>query len=335
MSGEPTCEPLAPFPEDLLDGQHMVEALGVGLIPRRPEKVGHRRGILRRWHYAAAAAEGIAVGAAIVSIGPIGTAFAWAQHGERTLTWEVKTRTFGPGRSGRGGNVSTSPLGGASWTGSDGLIRVGPDASLHLDLEMPDPDREGATIRVRAALLSTITRPVSLLTRTPVGGWNATVKVAGYSVDGEVRVGAEVLAFDGGGWTDWTAGRQDRRTDWLWAAGTGRTSDGRRVGINLSTGMNGEGPGEDVVWFDGTPFALDCTTLGYDDGPEGSWTISGPGWSLGFVPVGVRAADENLYVVKSRYVQPIGVFSGTLPKPGGGVVEVRLDGVVEDHDATW
>lgn len=52
-------------------------------------------------------------------------------------------------------------------------------------------------------------------------------------------------------------------------------------------------------------------------------------------PVGVRQADENLVLVRSRYVQPIGRFHGTLPGPDGEAVAVSLVGVTEDHEAVW
>ncbi|HEX9766684.1 MAG TPA: DUF2804 family protein, partial [Nitriliruptorales bacterium] len=165
---------------------------------------------------------------------------------------------------------------------------------------------------------------------------NVTQKHAGYAVTGELAVGDQRWDLAGTGWSDWTAGRQDRRTSWRWAAGGGTSPEHGRVGLNVSTGMNGAGPGEDVVWWDGVPHPLDVTRLApRTSDARGPWRVEGPGWELTFVPRAVRAADENLLVVRSRYVQPIGEFEGTLPCPDGSAANVRLVGVTEAHHARW
>ena len=49
-----------------------------------------------------------------------------------------------------------------------------------------------------------------------------------------------------------------------------------------------------------------------------------------------RFEEEGILIVaKSRYVQPIGTFSGTLRLPGGEVAVADLVGVTEDHAARW
>lgn len=84
------------------------------------------------------------------------------------------------------------------------------------------------------------------------------------------------------------------------------------------------------------PHALTVTVLSpTGDDPRGRWQVSGPDWELRLEPAGARSAVENLLVVRSRYVQPIGRFAGTLPDPSGQPVEVRLVGVTEDHAARW
>ncbi len=108
------------------------------------------------------------------------------------------------------------------------------------------------------------------------------------------------------------------------------------MGFNASTGMNGTGAGEDVVWWDGVPHGLDVGVLApmQDDLAE-AWEVSGAGWSLQLEFFNDTATTENLLVVHSAYVQPIGRFVGTLPDPSGRPVEVSLMGVTEDHRARW
>ena len=67
---------------------------------------------------------------------------------------------------------------------------------------------------------------------------------------------------------------------------------------------------------------------------DGPWRLSGPDWQLAFAPSGSRSATENLLVVRSSYVQPVGRFRGTLPHPDGPR-EVDLVGVTEHHTAIW
>jgi hypothetical protein len=291
-----------------------------------PVAIGPRRGRVRRWCYTAGGDATVAVGAAVVDLGIIAVAFAWACVDGETATWDARL----PLR--RGAWVGRVPAAGAGVTTSSAQLRL--DGVGGLELDVPTD-----TGRLRARL--DVTRPatpVVLTTRTPAGGWNCTQKVAGHPVRGRLRLGERrerELGPDAGGWRDWTAGRQDRETRWRWAAGAGLAADGRRVGYNLSTGMNGEAVGEDLVWWDGVPSGVTIDRLAPIGEPSGPWRISGPSAALRFEPWGVRAADENLRVLRSWYVQPIGRLVGTLPDPDGRPVEVELTGVTEDHHAIW
>ena len=154
-----------------------------------------------------------------------------------------------------------------------------------------------------------------------------------------IPAGDQVIAArtaEASGWRDATSGRQDRRTTWRWAAGGG-VGGGRRVGINVSTGMNAHELGEDVVWWDGEPSSLVIDRLAPIVGtvPHGRWEVHGAGCALDFDGTGVRAKTERLPLLRSSYTQPIGRFVGTLPDPGGTPVEVSLSGVTEDHLALW
>jgi hypothetical protein len=52
---------------------------------------------------------------------------------------------------------------------------------------------------------------------------------------------------------------------------------------------------------------------------------------LRFEPEGVRSQDKNLVLAVSRWIQPIGTWTGI----AGGVDVGRLTGVLEDHVARW
>lgn len=58
---------------------------------------------------------------------------------------------------------------------------------------------------------------------------------------------------------------------------------------------------------------------------------------LQFEPEGMRREDKNLLVAVSRYVQPIGSFTGWVKAaPHAPPREIRrLGGVTEDHFSRW
>lgn len=328
---------LATLPPLPLATSELRSGLSAGRLDVDPAFFRSRRGRLRRWMYAAAGNEERSVGAAVVDLGFVGTAFVWAVLDGDVVTWE-RTRPLG-----RGCTVGPVPTAGAeveqrrrrphAEQGGRDTVALGGDGSLTIDVRP-----EGSHRRLHAALTAGPVTPAVLVTETPRGGWNVTEKAAGYAIGGHLGWADATATFAGSGWRDWTTGRQDRHTHWRWVAGAGTTArNGRsRVGINVSTGMNAAGAGEDVVWWDGEPYGLDVSTVAPSgDDPAGSWVVTGPGWRLDLEPVGARAADENLLVVSSRYVQPVGRIVGTLPSPDGDRVEVALTGVAEHHEARW
>jgi hypothetical protein len=292
--------------------------LDVDLVAIRP-----RSGRLRRWSYTAAGDASVMVGAAVVDTGVAAVAFAWCFDGQTVHTWDRK------GLPGRHGVVGRDARTAASFAKGRDRVTVGADGDLDLDVALPDG-------RLTARVEVTPDQPAVLVTPTARGGWNATRKAAGERARGTVTVAGRTIDLAGGSWRDWTIGRQDRRTVWRWAAGAGVAGDGRRVGLNVSTGMNDIAAGENVVWWDGVPHALELSDLqpiGADAAAD--WYLSGPDWRLDFAAAGVRAANENLLVIRSRYVQPVGTFTGSLPDPDGRPVPVELRGVTEDHVAVW
>ncbi len=298
----------------------------VGCLSDDPLAVGPRRGRARRWAYAAAGDGDTVLGAAVAALGPVVVAFAFAAVDGRTVTWSARAR------SSRTAGVGAVPAAGARAVGRRGRLHLDGRGGLEVDVPT-DAGRLVGRIATRADVV-----PVVLATPTPDGGWNVTEKAAGSLADLSLTVGdgaPEVLRGIGG-WRDWTSGRQDRRTRWRWAAGAGRSQDGVQVGLNVSTGMNGVGPGEDVVWWDGRPHRLEVDRLaptGAD--AAGAWQLVGPGTQLTLTPVGVRARHEHLGLLRSDYTQPLGRWHGRLRAPDGVAREVQLTGVAEDHLAVW
>jgi hypothetical protein len=128
---------------------------------------------------------------------------------------------------------------------------------------------------------------------------------------------------------DDSAGYHDRRTEWRWSAGVGDAADGRPVAWNLVTGINDPPEhSERAIWVEGEAtepgpvrFAEDLSSVSVAEGGE-----------LRFAAEAERARTDNLLLVRSRYRQPFGTFSGVLP---GGVELAEGWGVMEHHVAVW
>ena len=302
-----------------------------GRLRHDPLRLGPRRGRARRWLYTAAGGatdDGtpVVAGAAVVQLGAVVIAFAYATLGTRTVTFDARsTRT--PGRT-----VGRTPQDGARYDTRTAHLDLAADGSI--EVEVPTP--EGALV-VRSRTTADVL-PVVLATPTPGGGWNVTEKAAGSGAAMEVSLAGEVVqVHDAHGWRDWTAGRQDRRTTWRWAAGAGRDAEGTRIGLNASTGMNGAAQGEDLLWVDGLPRPLELSHLAPldEEVTGGAWQVRGPGTRLELSPLGERSRREQLGPIVSDYTQPIGRWRGMVPGAAGSPSEVELFGVAEDHLAVW
>jgi hypothetical protein len=116
---------------------------------------------------------------------------------------------------------------------------------------------------------------------------------------------------------DDTAAYYPRHTRWRWSAGVGTDARGRDVAWNLVEGVNDPPTGsERTVWVDGEPQEVGADAF---DG-------------LHFHAEAIRKRSDNLLLVRSRYSQPFGTFSGDLP---GGTQLAEGYGVMEEHDVWW
>src|SRR4051794_38410816 len=101
-----------------------------------------------------------------------------------------------------------------------------------------------------------------------------TRKQAGVPVRGSIDVEGRSYEVDCLGAVDETSGRHRRHTTWRWSTGGGRSTDGRRIGWTLVTGVNDELTGsERCVWTDGEPrevgpveFADDLSSVSFAEG---------------------------------------------------------------------
>jgi hypothetical protein len=185
-----------------------------------------------------------------------------------------------------------------------------------------DPGR----VHVRGVLDLHLSLPGGVEVVSPHGrSYVWTMKLAPVHVRGTVTAAGRTFELDGDdGFVDNSAGYHARHTAWKWSAGIGRATDGRAVAWNLVDGVHDRlENSERTVWIDGVPrevppqaFADDLSRVG----------------DLEFREWSARASNRNLIVMRNRYRQPFGEFSGTLP---GGLALAEGHGVMEEHDVLW
>jgi hypothetical protein len=151
-----------------------------------------------------------------------------------------------------------------------------------------------------------------------------TRKQGGIRAHGVLTVEGKTFHIDGRGVIDDTAAYYERQTSWWWSAGVGVAVDGRQVAWNLVNGVNDPpSRSERTVWVGGQVF---------EPGP----CVFMPGLAgvdeLRFDAEAVRERADNVLLIRSRYRQPFGAFSGRLP---GGIALAEGYGVMEEHEACW
>lgn len=204
-------------------------------------------------------------------------------------------------------------------------------------VELDDGTRIGARFSEQAPAFE----PMSLCTPTAVNGWVYARKVAGVRCSGEVRSvlgDFDLAAIDAFAHHDWSAGYMRRETFWNWACLSGE-AQGRRVGLNLSCGVNETSFTENCFWLDGALHKVDSVRFEFDrDRDMSPWAIrSFDGQvELQFEAHGLHRERLNLGILASNFRQIFGRFNGTLRPVGQAPVAIdNLWGFVEDQYAKW
>lgn len=283
----------------------------------------------KRWQYVGIGSDEVFIGVAVVHLGWGSTAFAYAfdRASRRLLAdWSQDGAAFM-------GAVGERPVHGA-WAHFRGL-----GAQLkfeHLAAENVLRLRvQTRAMRLEAdALLND--GPPWLLAVGPVadGVAHATQKSSALKVDGALQVGARTIDLSAAvASVDSSNGWLPHRTAWRWASAHSPT-----LGFNLQAGYFGAH--ENALWLDGRVIPLAAANFRFDEQqPLAPWhveTVDGL-LDLTFTPEGARQDRRNLGLVASRYVQPVGTFSGTVRASRGSTPRSvqGLLGVTEDHASRW
>jgi hypothetical protein len=325
---------LAAAPASFLDARTGAPAYGAysGPLPSvtlGPLGLRDRVARRKRWVYVAIATDEAWFSLAIVRSGYAATAFAFAYdlRGNRMM---LDRTVLGPSAVARV---------------SDDLHAPGEIARFAMGKTTLSVTRRGSTLDVHVrmrdleidAVVDEASGPPAITAIAQLGDKlvNATEKRALLSLTGRARSGNREIVLDGGvAGYDYTHGLLPRHTKWRWAFALGKAKSGEPFGFNVAQGFVGEAEcaaflGDQVVPIAEPRFEFDVAA------PLGPWRLAGDGIDLAFRPGGVHAQNTNLLVVKSRFVQPVGVFTGTVRVAGRDVEVQSLPGVVEDQDVLW
>jgi hypothetical protein len=155
-----------------------------------------------------------------------------------------------------------------------------------------------------------------------------TRKQGGITAAGRVKLLDRELRVEGRGIVDESAGYHARHTAWRWSAGVGVSDNGAEVAWNLVDGIHDDvDTSERTIWVDGTPHHAGPARFAHDL----SW-VETEGARMDFRAEATRRREERLLLFSSRYEQPFGTFSGSLPV--AGALREGL-GVMERHEVTW
>jgi hypothetical protein len=171
---------------------------------------------------------------------------------------------------------------------------------------------------------------------------NVTLKSVGLLASGRMEIGRRRYSLDGGVvGLDTTHGFLARHTVWRWAMGCGRLEDGTPLGFNLVAGFNevAEGSaGENVLFLGDQLEPVGPAVFRFNAAdPLDLWRIetSDGALQLTFRALHAHRDVRNLGLLRSRFLQPLGFFSGRLRFRSRNLVLDELPGVTEDQDMLW
>lgn len=276
----------------------------------------------KRWQYASFVGPQVVGAVAIADVGYATTAFAYVFDRPTRRVLADVSLTAGPGS----GHVADHVRVGASSMFERGA------AGCSID-HVPG----GWDVAVRSRELNVelrltegrTTATICAVARVSGGGLaNCSHKTHGLEGTGIARIGATDVGLDGSlGALDHTSGLLARDTAWRWASGTSRD-----LAVNLVEGF--QEPLENAFWCNGTITPLPPVVFIRESGdPLTPWRVSSRDGSVDirFEAEGIRSHDKNLVIATSRWIQPIGTWTGTV----AGVDVGALTGVLEDHVARW
>ena len=306
---------------------------------------GDKQNPLSRWigckdfQYLGGMSDRLIFGCALAHLRYMGIAFVYVYDVTTRNLWSRSWKS----PLGVGLTLADNPLAGDSRFHLPGLVDIAMSYNTN-------PRDKTLTIRCKGLHLEARMpeehfRPMSICTRTGYSGWTYACKSAGQPLFGFLDWQGE--HFDLGdlkphGHHDFSCGYMRRETWWNWACLSGEIREGkyagRRVGLNISAGVNETGFSENCYWLDGQLFPLHFTRFDFDSRqPLQPWDIEADHGALrlSFTPLGMHHERIRTGLVNSNFRQVFGEFRGALRHEGETLSLDGLKGFVEDQYIKW
>ncbi len=284
----------------------------------------------KRWTYAAVSDDHVFAGVAVVSLGYVSTALVYVLDRvngkmlvDRSILAPSTAVTFSDEGSGRRA---------AHFTFGRTRIDLGDDG---ITVDVP---AEASALPVHLAVEThgAGPPPISAIVAVEGGHANATEKRIREG-RGEVVAGGRRFVLDAPFVAfDHTSGFLARHTVWRWALGLGHTALGERLAFNLVEGFVGEP--ECGAWLGDSLFPLGEGRFVFDEAnPMAPWHVTTTCGSvdLEFQPSAIHAEHKDMLVVRSKFIQPVGSFSGRVRLGQRELAIQAVAGVTEHQDVLW
>ncbi len=284
----------------------------------------------KRWVYVIIAKPPLLVAACVVDLSYSGTAFAFAyDSAQKRMLADVSSL-------GMRARVSDTAQAGCFATFHSRALSISFGRKLGETTYSLEVDSPAFDVR---AIMDSASAPPSLTAVSEVGRGrvSTTEKRALLSARGTIRIGNVDRSLDGGlAAYDYTHGVLPRRTRWNWAFLLGSDDRGEPIAVNLVQGFMGESECAAFSQNEIHPLAEGRFTFDRER-PLGAWKVdtTDDRTTLGFSPGAVHQERKNLGIVRSRFIQPVGTFSGTIDLGSRLVRVAHALGVVEDQDVLW
>jgi hypothetical protein len=281
-----------------------------------------------QFHFAGIIGPDVMVGVAVVDLKYLSNGFFYVY--DRKAKTIIETKKIIP--AGIGAQISPTPRSyDSSFTSKGFNITL---TSFRMMANAPE-------ISVDVKLEKQI-EPLRLCTRTGYRGWVYMEKTSPIPVSGKVVCRGKTFDISSPaymGLMDWTTGFMRRDTYWEWAATATSLPDGRTFGLNLCCGVNETSFTENAFWIDGKRTKVDTVNFEFDSHDlYRPWKIASydKRVNLTFNPEAERGEAVNALLIKSKFVQFMGTFDGTIVTADGETIQIKgLPGWAEDHYAKW
>jgi hypothetical protein len=181
---------------------------------------------------------------------------------------------------------------------------------------------------------------VSLCVPLPGGRWNYTHKFMAFRVDGIVTIGGREYRFDpekSFGTLDFTKMYALRHAVWKWVALSGRTKQGKVIGLNLVDPTPDAPISENSGWIDGVREQLVDVEIAVDgDTTTQPWICTSESLDMMSAPLAHVEQHLDMPMIKHTLRHVVSTFTGRVRTKTGMIHDFEnIPGIAEDFDNLW